>query len=223
VAKITLSNISKQYTVKHHPVHALDSISFTAKDAAFLVISGASGSGKSTILQLICGIESPTSGQIIIDNQDITKLSNKQLASFRRRKIGIIFQQFYLEPTLTLRQNIELPAMFFNVPIGARNTRTLELANSMGLQTHLDHLPSELSGGQIQRAAIARAIYNRPAILIADEPTSNLDPENLANVIHLLKQIQQTDRTTVIIATHDQSIPQYATQTIKLSHGSIVQ
>ncbi|MDR3297913.1 MAG: ABC transporter ATP-binding protein [Candidatus Nomurabacteria bacterium] len=222
MTQITLSEISKTYTIKHKPVTALSNINFTVNNSAFLVLTGPSGSGKSTILQLISGIEQPTSGQIIIDGQNITKMTNSELTTFRRKKVGIIFQQFYLEPTLTLRQNIELPAIFFNLSPEERNQRTKELANLMGLSEHLDHLPSQLSGGQIQRAAVARAIYNKPSILIADEPTSNLDHDNIHTVINLFKQIQQTYGTTIIIAAHDQTIANEATQVIKLDAGRIV-
>jgi putative ABC transport system ATP-binding protein len=223
MTKIALVNVSKIYTIKHKPVISLDDVSFIVEKGTFLVLSGPSGSGKSTILQLISGIEPPSTGHIIIDDQDITKLSAQQLAAYRRQKIGIVFQQFYLEPTLTLRQNIELPAMFSSISNSARRQRTVELAEYIGLSEHLDHLPSQLSGGQIQRAAVARAIYSKPTILIADEPTSNLDQENLENVISLFKQIQQTYGTTIIIATHDQSVAQYASRTIKLKEGRIIQ
>lgn len=222
MARIVVENVTKQYRIKRRVVDAVRGVSFVVEDAVFAAIMGVSGSGKSTILQLISGIEPPTGGKIVIDEQDITKLSNRQLAAFRREKIGIIFQQFYLEPTLTLKQNMELPAMFFNMTVEARRQRTVELAEFMGLREHLDHLPSELSGGQIQRVAIARAIYNNPAILIADEPTSNLDVENLANVVGLFKQVQQAYGTTIIIATHDQNVVRFATQTVRLREGSVV-
>jgi len=220
---IMLEGVSRQYKVKNAQVDAVANISFNIEKSAFLVINGSSGSGKSTLLQLIEGVDTPTSGKIIIDDQDITRMTSKQLAKFRNNKIGIVFQQFFLEPNLTLRQNMELPAMFLDMSDMERKKRTAELAAYMGIQEHLDHLPSELSGGQIQRAAIARAIYNSPDILIADEPTSSLDPANALNVINLFKQIQESYGTTVIIATHDQNILNYATQIIKLSNGNIIQ
>jgi putative ABC transport system ATP-binding protein len=222
MAKITLTNVSKEYKVKRKLITALDNINLTIDDTAFLVLTGPSGSGKSTILQLISGIEQPTSGQVIINDQDITKLSAQELAVFRRQNVGIIFQQFYLEPTLSLRYNIELPAIFLGLSAEKRATRTAELAKTMGLTEHLDHLPSELSGGQIQRAAVARAIYNKPSILIADEPTSNLDYDNFLIIIEMLKQIQKIYRTTIIIATHDRDIAKVATQNVKLENGSII-
>jgi putative ABC transport system ATP-binding protein len=220
---IVLDGVSKQYKVKGRQINVLNNISFSVEKSSFLVITGASGSGKSTLLQLISGIDMPTSGQVVIDNQNITRTPSRQLTKFRSQKIGIIFQQFFLEPNLTLRQNIELPAMFLTMTNEDRKKRTTELAVYMGLEEHLDHLPSELSGGQIQRAAIARSIYNKPDILIADEPTSSLDPENVLNVIGLFRQIQENYGTTIIIATHDQGFINYATQVVKLSNGSIIQ
>ena len=222
MTKIILSGVSKQYKIKNKLILALNNVSFTVDEAAFLAISGPSGSGKSTVLQLIGGIEPPTFGSIIVGEQNIAKMSSRELTTFRHRNIGIIFQQFYLDPTLTLRQNIELPAMFYNPSKEYRKQRTAELARQMGLENHLDHHPSELSGGQIQRAAIARAVYNRPSIIIADEPTSNLDQDNIDVVIRLFKQIQQAYSTTVIVATHDMDVVRYASQIIKLNNGSLV-
>lgn len=222
MAKITLTNITKQYKIKRREVTALSDVSFSIEESAFVALTGPSGSGKSTVLQLISGIEPPTSGQIIIDGADLTHLTNQQLTNYRRQKVGIIFQQFYLEPTLTLRQNIELPAMFFKLSAKYREQRTGELAALMGLANHLDHLPSELSGGQIQRAAVARALYNNPSILIADEPTSNLDHDNIYTVINLFKQIQQTYGTTIIVAAHDQTIAAAATQVVRLEEGKVI-
>jgi putative ABC transport system ATP-binding protein len=223
MAIITLEGVSKKYNIKNKQINALNNINLTVEKSSFLVITGASGSGKSTLLQLMGGIDMPTSGQVIIDGQNITNAPSRQLVKFRSQKIGIIFQQFFLEPNLTLRQNIELPAMFLNMTDEDRKKRTTELAVYMGLQEYLDHLPAELSGGQIQRAAIARSIYNNPDILIADEPTSSLDQENVLNIINLFKQIQKNYGTTIIIATHDQGFTNYATQVVKLSNGSIIQ
>lgn len=220
---IVFQSVNKTYHVSNQPVIALDDVSFsTQPGVGFLVITGASGSGKSTALQLIGGLEAPTSGHILIDNQDITAMSAKELIAFRKRHIGIIFQQFYLEPTLTLQQNIELPAMFANLSKSERATRTKEIAEFMGLSEHLSHLPTQLSGGQIQRAAIARAIYMQPRILLADEPTSNLDHKNVAVVLDLFSQIRQKYGTMIVLATHDQSIAAQADQLIHLENGRLI-
>ncbi len=218
---ISFSNVSKTYRIKRKTIPALTNVSFTIEKGSFTILSGPSGSGKSTILQILSGIEPADSGRIIIDNYETTKFSNKSLSAFRRKKIGIIFQQFYLEPTLTLRHNMELPAIFFNIGKHEREQRTAELSQKMGLSDHLSHLPSQLSGGQIQRAAIARAIYAKPEILIADEPTSNLDQDNMSAATALFQQIQQTYGTTIIIATHDTRITQFADQIIELKNGEV--
>lgn len=221
---ITFKSISKTYNVNQQTIVALDDISFkTQPDVGFLAIIGTSGSGKSTALQLLGGLEAPTSGHIMIDNQDITTMSAKDLITFRKRNIGIVFQQFYLEPNLTLQQNIELPAMFANLPKSERAERTREIAEFMGLNEHLSHLPAQLSGGQIQRAAIARAIYMHPRVLLADEPTSNLDPKNVAVVLDLFSQIRQKYGTLVVLATHDQSIAAQADQRIHVEAGRLVE
>lgn len=220
---ITFQSVSKVYQVNKQPVVALDDVSFsTQPDVGFFVITGASGSGKSTALQLIGGLEAPTSGHILIDNQDITTMSAKELIMFRKHHIGIIFQQFYLDPTLTLQQNMELPAMFANLTKSERAERTKEIAEFMGLGEHLAHLPSQLSGGQVQRAAIARAIYMQPRILLADEPTSNLDPKNVAVVLELFKQIHEKYGTLIVLATHDQSIAAQADQLIHIENGHLI-
>ncbi|MCL2371529.1 ABC transporter ATP-binding protein [Candidatus Saccharibacteria bacterium] len=221
MSKINLTNISKQYKLKRKVVDALNDISLEINSGSFTVLTGPSGSGKSTILQLVSGIEQPTSGQVTVDDQDLTKLNAQKLAIFRRKNVGIVFQQFYLDSTLTLRQNMELPAMFLGLSVEEREQRTKELATLMGLADHLDHLPSELSGGQIQRAAVARAIYNKPSILIADEPTSNLDQDNFLAVAKLFQQVHKTYGTTIIIATHDPRILEYASQTIKIRDGRV--
>lgn len=218
---ITLESVSKQYKIKTRVVTALDNVNFEVEDGTFVVLTGPSGSGKSTILQLIGGIEQPTSGKVMVAGENLAELTNKELTQYRRKQIGIVFQQFYLDPTLTLRENIELPAMFLKMSVQEREQRTSELANIMGLSDHLDHLPSELSGGQIQRVAVARAMYNNPSILIADEPTSNLDHDNVGTVIAMFKRIQQVYGTTIIVAAHDIAIAQTADQVIRLENGSI--
>ena len=220
---IIFQSVSKNYQIDKQSVTALDNLSFnTQPDVGFLAITGASGSGKSTTLQLIGGLEAPTSGRIFIDNRDITTMSSKELNAFRKCNIGIIFQQFYLDPTLTLQQNIELPAMFANLTKPERAERTKEIAEFMGLSGYLTHFPAQLSGGQIQRVAIARAIYMQPRILLADEPTSNLDPKNVAIVLDLFDQIRNKYDMMIVLATHDQSIITRADQLICIENGRLV-
>lgn len=218
---LELKEVKKRYTVQTEEVWALKGISHTCTATKFLALMGESGSGKSTLLHLISGLERPTSGQIIINDQNITTMSTRELAEFRRQKIGVIFQHFYLDPTLTLRQNLELPAMFSGMDKTTRTERTQELADFVGLTPYLEHAPSQLSGGQIQRTAIARAIYLHPQILLADEPTSSLDAKNVQMVMTLFQKIQEQYGTTIIISTHDQRIAACADQVLYLHDGKV--
>ncbi len=219
---IELNNASKRYKMRRREVVALDNVSLSIAGGSFTILTGPSGSGKSTLLQIIGGVTVATEGKVVVGGYDLAGRSAAELAAYRRQNVGIIFQQFYLDPVLTVRRNIELAAMFADVPEKERVARTKELARIIGISEQLDHLPSEISGGQVQRTAIARAIYNRPKVLIADEPTSNLDPENAAIVLQLLRQIQQAYGTTIVIATHDGSLAAEASQVIKLSEGRVV-
>ncbi len=222
MGEIILQGVNKRYFVKKRAVDALMNISFSIGPGTFTAISGPSGSGKSTVLQLISGIEQPDSGHIFVNGQDISALRANQLAVFRNSNVGIVFQHFYLDPSLTLRQNIELPAIFSRLSGEERRKRTSELITLTGLDEYVDNLPSELSGGQIQRVAVARALYNYPSIIIADEPTSNLDQANATNIISLFLQIRDAYGTTVVIATHDATITDAADQVIKLDAGAMI-
>ncbi len=219
---VNLTHVSRHYQTKRRVVPALEDVSFSVPDGALVVLMGPSGSGKSTLLQLISGIEPPDSGQIVVDGTDLAQQSAAQLNRYRQQQVGIIFQQFYLDPNLTVQQNMELPAMFTDLGSTERQERTKNLAQIMGLTDHLDHRPAELSGGQIQRTAVARAIYNKPRLLLADEPTSNLDPANVAIVLQLLRQIQQAYGATLIIATHDQTLASHADLVVQLDNGRVV-
>lgn len=218
---IELKGVRKVYEKKHGPIVALEDINLTINNSTFVALVGASGSGKSTLLQIISGVQRPSTGQVTIDGKDIASFSTEGLVTYRRRCVGIIYQQFYLDPVLSVRQNIELPGLFAGVTAKKRAERTAELVSFMGLAGRLDHLPSEISGGQIQRVAIARAIYNQPMIIIADEPTSNLDPKNTAIVLELLMQIKRIYGTTIIVATHDPVLIGEADEVITVSEGRI--
>jgi ABC-type lipoprotein export system ATPase subunit len=220
-AIIEFCNVVKKYTLKKRDILAVNNASFSIDSGSFVAIIGASGSGKSTILQMISGIEQPTSGSIIVDGNDISSLNNAKLASLRRKQIGIVFQNFYLEPNLTLRQNIELPAMFDKTSKTIRNKRTEELTQATDLYNRLAHRPNELSGGQIQRTAILRAIYNHPKIILADEPTSNIDHENATIVLNMLNKLRLNIGTTIIIATHDINVLSYADKVIRINEGYV--
>lgn len=219
---ISVRGLSRSYRTKHTTVSALSDIDLEIDSGDFLAIMGASGSGKSTLIQLLGGLDTPTSGQIVIDGTDITKLSDKKLARFRNQTFGFVFQNFYLQPFLTVKQNIELPAVFANLPTVTRAKRTEILVRSLGIEDKLSSLPRELSGGQIQRVAVLRAIYNKPLIIFADEPTGNLDKKNSIAVLELLKMVNAKLKTTVILVTHDELASRYASRVIRLDEGKIV-
>ena len=216
--KVILNSISKNFGSKN----ILKDINLEIAENSFTILKGVSGSGKSTLLNIIGGIESPTSGNIIIDNQNISNLKRRDRVNFYRKKIGFIFQGFYLQPQLTIKDNIALLAIFAGISRLEREKRVYELAEKLGISEILNQLPSEISGGQAERACIARALYMSPEIILADEPTNNLDPDNAKNVIEILKTLQVEEQSTVIIATHDPMVEKYATQILSLKDGSII-
>lgn len=218
---IAVTDLAKSYRVGRQTIPALGGVSLDIFAGEFVAITGASGSGKSTLLQLIGGLDKPSAGQILINDQPLSRLSDRQLSRFRSREIGFVFQSFYLQPFLTLSANLEIPAMFARVKPNQRRARAQELAELVGLADRMHHLPRELSGGQIQRAAIARALFNRPNILLADEPTGNLDSANSDRIIDLFHQIRRELGTTVVIVTHNPDIAAAADREICLKDGRI--
>ncbi len=183
------------------------------------MLRGVSGSGKSTLLSIIGGIEPMTSGKVLIDERNVSKLKGKERADFYRHKIGFIFQGFYLQPQLTISENIGLMGTFAGMTKREREARAKELAEMLGITAVLNNLPAEVSGGQAERACAARAMFMNPEIILADEPTNNLDPENAKNVIEMLKKIQQESGATMIVASHDPLVERYATQVIGIKNG----
>lgn len=218
---ISVRDLTKEYTIGKQKIHATNDISLSIHKGEFVAVMGTSGSGKSTLLQLLGGLDKPTSGTVTVNNTSLNAMSDRKLSQFRNQTIGFVFQFFYLQPFLTLSRNIEIAAMPNRMKRSERKARITELANQMGLADRLTHLPHELSGGQIQRAAIARSLVNKPSILLADEPTGNLDSSNSHDIIALFKRIRDESGTTIIIATHDHEIASQADRVITVQDGSI--
>jgi ABC-type lipoprotein export system ATPase subunit len=218
---VDVANISKSYKVGKRRVEALKNVSLQIRQGEFVVFTGPSGSGKSTLLQLIGGLDKPADGKVLVDNKDLTKLSDRQLSNFRNRTVGFVFQFFYLQPFLRLQTNLEVPGMFARTNRQERTQRIRELANAVSLDDRLGHLPKELSGGQMQRAAIARALLNKPKLILADEPTGNLDSVNGRAIIDLFKKVRDEFGTTIIVVTHDPNVAAQADREIVLKDGEI--
>lgn len=218
---VQLRNVSKIYQLPNEKVTALSNLSLEVKSGEFIAITGESGSGKSTLLQLIGGLDKPTGGTITVNGNNLSTLNDNQLSDFRRSTIGFVFQSFYLQPFLTVQQNIELPTMPDKLPIAERHHRSELLAEQIELADLLKRQPNQLSGGQIQRVAIARALVNRPPIILADEPTGNLDSKNSELVVNLLIKMQQLCKATLIIVTHNSHIAKLANRIITLHDGKI--
>jgi ABC-type lipoprotein export system ATPase subunit len=199
----------------------LNDLSLEIPRGKFVAIMGPSGSGKSTLLHLLGGLDKPTSGTIIIDGEDISKLSDKKLSRLRNKIIGFVFQFFYLQPFLNVANNVEIASMPSRLNTKERKKRALHILKMVGLEGKEKSLPRQLSGGEMQRVAIARAMMNQPKILIADEPTGNLDRQNSDNIINLLKNICVKNNTTVIVATHDEAVAHVADQTIIIDNGGV--
>lgn len=217
---LEVKSVSKIYGKGNNAVHALKDIKFSVDKGEYIAIVGESGSGKSTLLNIIGALDTPTEGKVIINNKDLFSMKDSELTVFRRRNIGFVFQGFNLIPELTVEQNIIFPVLLdYKKP----DRKYLEeLLNILGLQERKNHLPSELSGGQQQRVAIGRALITRPSLILADEPTGNLDSKNSSEVISLLKESSQKYEQTIIMITHSRSIAQAANRVLRVSDGILV-
>jgi len=216
-------DLTKHYQMGGSTVRALDGVSLNVDQGEFVGLLGTSGSGKSTLLNLIAGLDTPTSGSLRIFDQDLAAMSRMELSVHRRRNVGIIFQSFNLVPTMSAADNVALAMMFAGVPRVERETRASSLLEAMGLGGRQRHRPRELSGGEQQRVAIARALSNQPHLLLADEPTGNLDSRTSREIMGLLKDLNEREGKTVIMVTHDPSLAkQYAHRTITMLDGQIV-
>ena len=217
---LEIQNLSKTYGKGDVMVRALDNVSFSVEKGEFVAIVGPSGSGKSTLLHILGGVDTPTSGTVIIDKTDISSLDETALAIFRRRQIGLIYQFYNLIPTLTVRKNILMPLLLDK---RKPNKEYFEqIVHSLGIEDKLEALPSQLSGGQQQRVAIARSLIYRPALLLADEPTGNLDRKNGDEIIDLLKLSNRNLEQTILLITHDEKIALEADRIITIEDGKII-
>jgi len=216
---LKIDHLSKVYGKDETAVHALKDVSFSVKKGEFVAIIGPSGSGKSTLLHLLGGVDRPTSGKVYVDNTDIYNLNETQLAIFRRRQIGLIYQFYNLIPVLSVAENITLPLLLDGHKVDKKQLD--HIVNTLNLQNRLDHLPNQLSGGQQQRVSIGRALINNPAIMLADEPTGNLDSKNSGEIIDLLKMFNKTYHQTLIVITHDERIALQADRIIAIEDGKI--
>lgn len=220
MAILEVKNVTKRYGKKDNLVKALDEVELNIEKGELIAITGASGSGKSTLLHCIGSVDNPTSGNIILNNVDIHKMNDEQQSELRRKKVGLIYQFYNLIPTLNVEENIILPADLDKQVIDKEYFN--ELVELLGLKDRLKHLPSELSGGQQQRVAIARALINRPTLLLADEPTGNLDSKNSIEIMELLKKTNKKYNQTIIMVTHDMNLAKYANRIISIEDGKIV-
>lgn len=218
----SFEGVTKVYKMGKQVVHALAGVDLAIHEGEFVAITGASGSGKSTLLQLLGALDQPTSGVVMVAGKNLRKTRDGRLAEFRAQTIGFVFQFFFLQPFLRLEQNLEVPGMFARMPTRARRERARILASKVGLSDRLRHYPKELSGGQMQRAAIARALLNSPKLLLADEPTGNLDSENGRAIIDLFEAIREELGTTVVVVTHDAGIAARADRIITMKDGRVV-
>ena len=216
---LQIENLSKVYGKGETAVKALDDISFTVSKGEFVVIIGPSGSGKSTLLHLLGGVDRPTSGNVLVDNTNIYQLDETQLAIFRRRQIGLIYQFYNLIPILTVEENITLPMLLDEHKVDQKQFDNI--VGTLGLKNRLGHLPNQLSGGQQQRVSIGRALISNPSIMLADEPTGNLDSQNSSEIMELLKMFNKNYNQTLIVITHDERIALQADRVISIEDGRI--
>ena len=219
---IRLRDVRKEYVVGDSHIHALDGVSLTVSPGEFVCISGRSGSGKSTMLNMLAGLEKPTSGEIVILDKHIENMSESARIRFRRQYIGFVFQSYNLMPQYTAVENVELPLMLRGIGKRERRKQALAVMEQVGIVSHAEHKPSELSGGQQQRVGIARALITKPPIVFADELTGNLDTKTSAEIMDLLTGLFRSSGTTFMLVSHDPDMSQYTDRTIHLLDGKII-
>jgi putative ABC transport system ATP-binding protein len=219
---ITITGLKRHFTMGDTVVRALDGLDLTIDEGELLCLMGPSGSGKSTLLNLMGGLDTPDEGSIVVNGQEIATLDENELAVYRQKQVGFVFQTFNLIPTMTALQNVEYPMIFAGVPREERRERAIRLLTELGLGDRMTHKPTELSGGQQQRVAVARGLINHPAILLGDEPTGNLDSKMGEEILEMLSRLNKNGQTLVLV-THDPRVSGYATRTIHMLDGRIVE
>jgi putative ABC transport system ATP-binding protein len=221
---ISLSNLTKTYQMGDNTVHALRSVSLDVERGEFVTIIGPSGSGKSTMMHVLGCLDRPTSGQFLLNGRDVSSLPRDELAGIRNKQIGFVFQGFNLLPRTTALENVEVPLLYNHPVVSAaeRHKRALAALTAMGLEERAHHHPSQLSGGQQQRVAIARALVNEPNLILADEPTGNLDTKTSIEVMALLQELREKRTITVVLITHDMDVARYGTRIVSIRDGQIV-
>lgn len=218
---IELNQVCKNYKMGGEVIKALDNVNLQIKDGEFVAIMGPSGSGKSTLMHIIGGLDTPDSGKVIINNQNITHLNDKKLSRYRNKEVGFVFQTFNLQPTYTALENTALPLYFAKIPGKQKIEKAKGSLELVGLEDRIKHKPNQLSGGQRQRVSIARALVCDPKIVLADEPTGNLDSKTGTNIINLLKKFNRQKKITIIMVTHDSQMASFADRVIDIHDGKI--
>lgn len=218
---VDVKNLVKNYSRGDQKVLALQGVSFNVQKGQFISVMGPSGSGKSTLLHLLGGLDLITSGEVLIDGQSLAKMNDKELSKFRRLKLGFIFQFFNLLPTMTALENVALPLLLDGASLANVEKKALDLLNYLGLSHRVHHFPDQLSGGEMQRVAIARALVSDPALILADEPTGNLDSKTGQSVLELLRQLTKERMQTIIMVTHSKEAAQFGNKLIEMRDGKI--
>jgi len=220
---IRTENVTRHYPMGDGLIRAVDGISITIEQGEFVALLGQSGSGKSTLLNLIAGLDRPTLGTVLVHGRDLAKLTSEQLAQYRRNDVGMVFQAFQLISSMSITDNVELPMRFAEVDRDERAQRSRESLEQVGLGKRLDHRPSQLSGGEQQRASLARALANRPRLLLADEPTGNLDSRTGEDILNLIRELSLAMRMTVVMVTHERALAErFSQRSIYLADGKLV-
>ena len=219
---IKISDVWRLYRMGSETINALAGVNLDVGRGDFVSIVGPSGSGKSTLLNIVGGLDLPTSGRIEVDGQNLTKASDSELSDYRNRKLGFVFQTFNLQPTYTTLENVALPLVFAKVPPARRNRQAREVLDAVGLAYRIKHTPAQLSGGERQRVAIARALVNDPSIILADEPTGNLDSKTSELIVELLTRLSRERKITLLLVTHNLRVAEHADRIVHMADGQII-